>query len=124
MDSSQHLQEELAQDLKLLKKLEERRRCEDDPRRRQKLETDIREIKQQISKRKAELPPVPIDPPLVSSPQQDRKLVGWVAIVLVAMGILYTRLRPPQLRPTPEPPDYTQLENYLKSRQWEKADLA
>ncbi len=55
MDLRQHLQQELEKDFKLLQQLEERRRCEDDPRRKLKLDADIEEIKQLISQKQSEL---------------------------------------------------------------------
>ncbi len=55
MDLYKHLEEQLREDFKLLKELEDRRRSEDDPRRKCKLNDDIEEIKQQIFQRQIEL---------------------------------------------------------------------
>ena len=55
MEREQYIREQLSKDYELLKKLEDRQRYEDDPRRRGKLEADIEEINQQISQREAEL---------------------------------------------------------------------
>jgi hypothetical protein len=55
MDFHKHIEEQLSEDFKLLKEIEDRRRSEDDPRRRRKLENDIEEIKQQILRRQREL---------------------------------------------------------------------
>ena len=51
----QHLEEQLNQDYELLKQLEDKLRYEDDPRKKRKWEGDIRNVKQQISDREAEL---------------------------------------------------------------------
>lgn len=55
MDFHKYIEEQLSKDFKLLKEIEDRRRSEDDPRRRRKLDNDIEEIKQQIWSRQKEL---------------------------------------------------------------------
>jgi hypothetical protein len=51
----QYLEEQLAKDYKLLKRLEDKLRLEDDPKRQAKLELDIDEMNQRIGKREARL---------------------------------------------------------------------
>lgn len=51
----EHLEEQLQKDYKLLKELEDRQRIADDPKLQEKLRIDIKELKQLIEQRKAEL---------------------------------------------------------------------
>jgi chromosome segregation ATPase len=55
MDLRQHLEEQLNQDFELLKELEEKLRSADDPRLKRRWEEAIKDVKQRISERKAEL---------------------------------------------------------------------
>ncbi len=55
MNLRQHLEEELNKDFDLLKQYEDRLRCEDDPGQRGNWNSQIAQIKQQISKRQQEL---------------------------------------------------------------------
>ena len=48
MGLQQHIEEQIEKDLKLLKELEDKLRCEDDPRRKLKWRSDIRELRQKI----------------------------------------------------------------------------
>ncbi len=70
MNLRQHLEEQLSEDFKLLKELEDRRRSEDDPRRKRKFNNDIEEIKQQICTRKAELDSLSIASSILLPPSQ------------------------------------------------------
>lgn len=56
MVDRQHLEEQLAKDYKLLKRLEDKLRLEDDPKRQAKLELDIEELREQIQEREAQKP--------------------------------------------------------------------
>lgn len=55
MNLLQHLEEQQKEDVKLLKEYEEKLRCATDPREKRKYGNDIQELKQQISKREAEI---------------------------------------------------------------------
>lgn len=55
MEWCQYLKEQLNQDYKLLKQLEDARRCETNPRHRLGLNADIEEIEQRIRDRETEL---------------------------------------------------------------------
>jgi predicted NACHT family NTPase len=54
MVDRQYLEEQLAKDYKLLKRLEDKLRLEDDPKRQAKLELDIEELREQIQEREAQ----------------------------------------------------------------------
>ena len=55
MDLRQHLEEELKKDFQLLEDYENQKRNENDPRLRNKWETNIQSIKLEIKKRQEEL---------------------------------------------------------------------
>ncbi|MBD2606333.1 hypothetical protein H6G81_17795 [Scytonema hofmannii FACHB-248] len=61
MNLRQHHEEQLKKDYDLLKKLEDKRRFENDPREQGKLEADIEEIKQKIHEREIEIDSIHID---------------------------------------------------------------
>jgi hypothetical protein len=54
-----HIEDQLAKDYDLLKKIEDRWRVEDDPKRREKIKLDINDLKQQIQNREVELATLP-----------------------------------------------------------------
>lgn len=73
MNFHKHLEEQLSEDFKLLKELEDRRRFEDDPRRKHKLEHDIEEIKQQIFRRQSEINLLSVSPIVVPGSELANK---------------------------------------------------
>lgn len=70
MDLRQHLEEQLCEDFKLLKQLEDKRRFEDDPRQISKWDAAIKEIKQKIRNRESELNSLKVDSSIVYSPPE------------------------------------------------------
>ncbi|WP_424097515.1 GUN4 domain-containing protein [Moorena producens] len=135
MDEHQYLLEAINKDLALIKKIEDRLRCEDDPRRQLKLETDREEIWQQIRERKAhlssleqeelkktvsylQLSPLKLDPlPLPEPPIRDED------------SSLNSEPRlseePPVVKPQDKKPraDYSKLRELLAAEKWKEADL-
>ncbi|NEQ84884.1 MAG: GUN4 domain-containing protein [Moorea sp. SIO2I5] len=135
MDERQYLLEAINKDLALIKKIEDRLRCEDNPRRQLQLETDSEETWQKIRERKAHL----------SSLEQEE----------LKKTVLYLQLSPLKLDPLPlpeppirdedsslnseprlseEPPvvkpqdkklraNYSQLRELLEAGKWKEADL-
>ncbi|NEP35921.1 MULTISPECIES: GUN4 domain-containing protein [unclassified Moorena] len=135
MDERQYLLEAINKDLALIKKIEDRLRCEDDPRRQLKLETDSEETWQKIRERKAHL----------SSLEQEelKKTVSYLRLPLVKLdplplpkppildedSSLTSQSRPPEQPPVVNPPDekpranYSQLRELLAAGKWKEADL-
>ena len=62
MDDHQHIEEQIQEDFKILKDLEEELRCARDPREKRTYTNAIKEVKQRISERKAELESLYVQP--------------------------------------------------------------
>jgi hypothetical protein len=77
VDLRQHLEEELKKDFQLLKDYENQKRNENDPGLRNKWETKIQSIKQEIKKRQEELNKLPITSPNSSSNQSFSQDLGF-----------------------------------------------
>ncbi|NEP53050.1 MAG: GUN4 domain-containing protein [Moorea sp. SIO3C2] len=135
MDERQYLLEAINKDLALIKKIEDRLRCEDNPRRQLQLETDSKEIWQQIRKRKAHLssleqeelnitvsslglPPLTLDRFPLHEP-----LIGDEDSSLNSEPRLSEE--PPVVKPQDKKPgaDYSKLRELLAAGKWKEADL-
>lgn len=87
MSLHQHLEEQLKEDLKLLKEYEEKLRCATDPREKRRYSNEIQKLKQQISEREAE----------VQSLQQKVKL-SHQALIEHYLQIALSELEPADIR--------------------------
>lgn len=135
MDERQYLLEAIKKDLTLVKRIEDRLRCEDDPRRQLKLETDSEELWQKIRERKAHLssleqeelkktvsylglPPLKLEPlpspePLI--PDEESSLISEPRLPEEPSVI-----KPPDEKPRA---NYRKLRELLKEGLWKEADL-
>ncbi|MFN4953070.1 MAG: SUMF1/EgtB/PvdO family nonheme iron enzyme, partial [Aphanizomenon sp.] len=92
MDLRQHLEEELEKDFQLLKDYENHKRNENDPGLRNKWETNIQLIKQEIKKRQEELNQLPITSPNSSLNQSFSQDLGFgvkLEMVYISGGTFY-----------------------------------
>ncbi|NEP24972.1 GUN4 domain-containing protein [Moorena sp. SIO3I6] len=135
MDERQYLLEAINKDLALIKKIEDRLRCEDNPRRQLQLETDSEETWQKIRERKAHL----------SSLEQEelKKTVSYLQLSPLKLDPLPLPERPirdedsslnseprlseerPVVKPQDKKPgaDYSKLRELLEAGKWKEADL-
>jgi formylglycine-generating enzyme required for sulfatase activity len=92
VDLRQHLEEELKKDFQLLKDYENQKRNENDPGLRNKWETNIQLIKQEIKKRQEELNQLPITSPNSSLNQSFSQDLGFgvkLEMVYISGGTFY-----------------------------------